>query len=124
MNLIAAEAATHGIQLPANLFLNISLPAGASKSLTLGVRARALSVKARPGDLVIPGKVELAEISGSDTFIHVDSQIGKVIAQLTGVHEFDLGAQITLHLNPAQVYIFDQSGDLLVAPARPGEWSA
>ena len=67
-----------------------------------------------------PGTVELAEISGSDTFVHVHTGVGEVVAQLTGVHDFELGSPITLHLNPAQVYVFDQSGDLLVAPERKG----
>jgi hypothetical protein len=31
-------------------------------------------------------QVELAEISGSDTFVHVDTPIGELVAQLTGVH--------------------------------------
>jgi len=35
------------------------------------------------------------------------------------VHDFALGAAITLHVSPAQVYVFDAAGDLLVAPERP-----
>ena len=84
--------------------------------LTLGIRAGALRVHARPGDVALPGSVELAEISGSDTFVHVDTAVGELVAQLTGVHQFDLGAQITLYLSPAQVYLFDAAGDLLLAP--------
>jgi len=84
--------------------------------LTLGIRAGALRVHARPGDVALTGSVELAEISGSDTFVHVDTAVGELVAQLTGVHQFDLGATITLHVSPAQVYFFDAAGDLLVAP--------
>ena len=39
------------------------------------------------------------------------------MAQLTGVHRFELGAPITLHLDPAQVYVFDAAGD--AAASRP-----
>ena len=85
-------------------------------ALTLGIRAGALRVHARPGDVALPGSVELAEISGSDTFVHVDTAVGELVAQLTGVHQFDLGARITLYLSPAQVYLFDAAGDLLLAP--------
>ena len=85
-------------------------------ALTLGIRAGALRVHARPGDVALPGSVELAEISGSDTFVHVDTVVGELVAQLTGVHQFDLGARITLYLSPAQVYLFDAAGDLLLAP--------
>ena len=66
----------------------------------------------------LAGRVELAEISGSDALVHVSTAVGEVVAQLTGVHRFDLGAPITLHLNPAQVYVFDAAGVLLVAPPR------
>jgi Flp pilus assembly protein TadG len=65
--------------------------------------------------------VELAEISGSDTFVHVDTPVGELVAQLTGVHQFELGASVTLYLNPAQVYVFDSAGELLVAPSQRAE---
>ena len=42
--------------------------------------------------------------------------VGELVAQLTGVHFFDLGAAVTLHLSPAQAYVFDADGALLVAP--------
>jgi glycerol transport system ATP-binding protein len=120
MNLISAEAAVLGVKLDAGPELSIPLPAAASKSLTIGVRAGALRVQPREGDVALEGKVELAEISGSDTFVHVETPVGEVVAQLTGVHYFDLGAPITLYLNPAQVYVFNASGSLLVAPERKG----
>ena len=41
---------------------------------------------AAAGDVALPGTVELAEISGSDTFVHVDTEVGELVAQLTGVH--------------------------------------
>jgi glycerol transport system ATP-binding protein len=119
MNLIAGEAATIGVQLNAGPSLQIPLPSAASKSLTIGVRASALGIRQRPGDVALPGTVELAEISGSDTFVHVATAVGEVVAQLTGVHRFELGKPITLYLHPAQVHVFDTAGALLVAPERP-----
>jgi glycerol transport system ATP-binding protein len=86
-------------------------------AITVGVRASALRVSQRAGDATLPGKVELAEISGSDTFVHVDAAVGELVAQLTGVHVFTLGAPITLYLNPAQVHVFDSAGALLFAPS-------
>jgi hypothetical protein len=47
------------------------------------VRAGALHVQHRAGDLAVPGQVELAEISGSDTFVHDHTQIGEMVAQPT-----------------------------------------
>jgi glycerol transport system ATP-binding protein len=86
--------------------------------VTVGLRASALRVTARPGDIALPGTVELAEIAGSDTFVHVATAAGELVAQLTGVHFFDLGAALTLYLDPAQIYLFGADGLLLQAPAR------
>jgi glycerol transport system ATP-binding protein len=118
MNLMPAETASLGVRVQAGPELSIPLPPAASKALTLGVRAGALRVRPREGDVALPGHVELAEISGSDTFVHARTAAGPVVAQLTGVHYFDLGAPVTLHLDPAQAYVFDAAGQLLVAPQR------
>ena len=88
--------------------------------MTVGLRASALRVHGRPGDVSLPGTVELAEISGSDTYVHVHTLVGELVAQLTGVHYFELGAPITLYVSPAQAYVFDAIGQLALAPERAG----
>jgi glycerol transport system ATP-binding protein len=118
MNLMAADATAAGVQLQAGPALAIALPAGATGGLTIGLRASALRVAPRPGDVALPGRVELAEISGSDTFVHVQTAVGELVAQLTGVHFFALGAPLTLHMSAAQAYVFDAQGALLVAPGK------
>jgi glycerol transport system ATP-binding protein len=120
MNLLAAQATEGGLQLAGGPALALALPPTGQAALTVGVRASALRVAPRAGDVALPGSVELAEISGSDTFVHVQTAVGELVAQLTGVHEFDLGAPITLHASPAQVHVFDARGELLLAPQRPG----
>jgi glycerol transport system ATP-binding protein len=115
MNLLDAQAAPGGVQLASGLMLPIAVPAGSSK-LTAGIRASALRITSRGDDLPLPGRVELAEISGSDTFVHVDTAVGELVAQLNGVHYFDLGAAVTLYLPPRLAYVFDPQGQLLVAP--------
>ena len=123
MNLLAALPHAHGVQLLGGPVLAVNLPAvpadGVS-TLTVGLRGAALRVVARDGDAVLPGTVELAEISGSDTFVHVATPVGEMVAQLTGVHYFELGASLTLYVDPAQAYVFDAAGALLCAPARQG----
>ena len=93
--------------------------AGVRPDTTVGLRASALRVHQRSGDLVLPGTVELAEIAGSDTFVHVHTPAGELVAQLTGVHFFDLGTALTLYLDPAQVYLFGADGALMQAPQTP-----
>ena len=117
MNLMAGSAVANGIQLQGGKVLPLALPANRSEALTLGVRAGAMRVHARDGDFALQGEVELAEVSGSDTLVHVQTQVGELVAQLTGVHVFSLGDAVTLYLDPAQAYVFDSAGDLLVAPA-------
>ena len=123
MNLVAALPVDGGLQLSAGPVLKMALPAVPAErlaTLTAGIRGSALRIEARGGDFALPGQVELAEISGSDTFVHVATHVGELVAQLTGVHRFELGVQISLYVDPRQIYVFDAFGALLVAPARQG----
>jgi glycerol transport system ATP-binding protein len=123
MNLLLADRSVQGVRLrggpecPTQAWPHAA-DTGATE-VTLGLRASALRVQARAGDVVLRGRVELAEISGSDTFVHVHTAVGELVAQLTGVHYFGLGTTIELYFSPAQVYLFDATGALQVAPARP-----
>ena len=120
MNLLGARRTASGVQLDKGPMLDMALPSAAQSTgtLTIGMRASALRTAAQPGDVALPGKVELAEISGTDTFVHFQTALGELVAQLTGVHHFDLGAPATFYFNPAQVYAFDAQGLLLQAPVR------
>jgi len=121
MNLIPASGIAGGLQLDGGPLLKLAMPSTNSRRFTVGLRASALRVSGEGKDLPLAAKVELAEISGSDTFVHLDTPVGPLVAQLTGVHYFDLGAVITLYFNPALVYVFDSDGMLLLSPARGGE---
>ena len=118
MNLLSARSAEGGVQLEGGPLLALGLPGTASRQLTVGMRASALRVHEAAADVSVAGKVELAEISGSDTFVHARTAVGEVIAQLTGVHHFDLGASLTLYFDPGHAFVFDGDGQLVLAPAR------
>jgi glycerol transport system ATP-binding protein len=120
MNLLSASAATGGLQLRNGQVLTLALPTAAAGALTLGMRASALRATDQPGDVALDGTVELAEISGTDTFVHFKTGLGELVAQLTGVHHFGLGQAVTFYFNPAAVYVFDAQGMLLLAPVRAG----
>ncbi|QXL83666.1 ABC transporter ATP-binding protein [Comamonas sp. NLF-1-9] len=127
MNLITGERLPDGVRLPGGLSLTLKLAQARDgigqtrKTVTLGVRASALHLSAQAQALPLPGRVELAEISGSDTYIYASSAVGELVAQLPGVHHFTLGQSITLYLSAADVYVFDDSGALMHAPARTGQ---
>jgi glycerol transport system ATP-binding protein len=118
MNLMPARRSAGGVQLQGGPLLVIELPATASADLTIGVRSSALRSGLRAGDVALPGTVELTEISGSDTYLHLHTPVGALVAQLTGVHVFALGAAVTLYLDPTQIYVFGADGALLLAPRR------
>lgn len=75
-------------------------------------------------DMTIPAVVALAEISGSETFVHTigDGAGGhadfRVVAQLAGVHQYEQGQTVTLHFDPERIYLFDGEGKLAASPQR------
>lgn len=121
MNLVAATTTAGGLQLEGGLSLSLRVPETKSTKVTSGLRASALRVSPQEGDVSIQAKVELAEISGSDTFVHLETLAGELVAQLTGVHFFEAGEAVTLYFNPAQIYVFRCRGMLLLSPSRRGE---
>jgi len=120
MNLVRAQVSGAGLRLPNGAQLPLALPPTLTGDLTLGLRANALRLQERPGDVAVAGRAELSEISGSDTFVHVDTPWGDLVAQITGVNYLELGRAVSLFLNPAQAYVFDAAGALAQAPARAG----
>ena len=78
--------------------------------------ARALDVHEQPGHIALDSVVKLAEISGSDTFVHAETAAGEVVAQLPGVHRCTLDQRLRLYFDPAQTYAFGADGALLAAP--------
>ncbi|QET01150.1 MULTISPECIES: ABC transporter ATP-binding protein [Cupriavidus] len=126
MNLIAGTFAAGRVTLPGGISLPVPEAAGYEGAVTMGVRAAALRLKptasadGEGASVDVPGRVALAELSGSDTFVHVDTAAGNLVAQFAGVLDFALGAQLSLYLDPAQIYLFDAAGARIHAPRRPG----
>jgi glycerol transport system ATP-binding protein len=120
MNFLEAHVTAGGVQLKHGPLIEMGLSETSADQLTVGLRANSIRVFSKPGDLPILAKVELAEISGSDTFLHASTSVGELVTQLTGVHHFELGATVSLYFNPKHVYLFDKDGLLLQAPVRGG----
>jgi len=84
---------------------------------TVGVRANHLTILRRKAtDVGIPVRVELAEIAGSETILHVGHAGVALVAQEPGVHPHALGEEATIHVDPDRVFVFDPGGRLLAAP--------
>jgi glycerol transport system ATP-binding protein len=69
-------------------------------------------------DTEIRTKVDLAEINGSETFIHVNYESSKLVVQEDGVLPHRMGKEISIYVNPRSFYVFDEAGALVASPAR------
>jgi glycerol transport system ATP-binding protein len=126
MNLIALSLAqgavrlVNGVTFPVPAHMQ-SLP---DASYRLGVRANHASLSARtPSDVQVPARVELAEISGSETYVHTSLEgsnpgEARVVAQLEGIHSYAIQQAVTLYLDPRRLFAFDSGGQLMAAPPR------
>ena len=85
-----------------------SLPDGA---YTLAFRADAASIGAPAVDgLSFTGTVVVTEISGSESYVHVEVDVGTWVCLVSGVHEWALGQTVHVNVDPRGVLVFDASG--------------
>lgn len=67
-------------------------------------------------DLEISVRVEVAEISGSETFLHVKNDHFSLVLQLSGVHEYHTDTPIKVYLPTHKLFMFGLDGKMLQAP--------
>ena len=72
--------------------------------------------KPGPDAVAVSATVAIAEITGSESFIHVDFAGERWVALAHGVHELAIGAPVEIYLDPARFFIFDAAGALAAAP--------
>jgi glycerol transport system ATP-binding protein len=84
-----------------------------------GVRPSHISlVPSNDDDLELAVTVELAEISGSETFLHVRSDGLQWVLHLPGVHEHDVDTPVRIYIPTHKLFVFDPAGRLLQAPGQ------
>ena len=84
---------------------------------TAGFRPNHLEIRQHAPDAMrFTAELLVTELTGSETFIHLDHHGARWVGLVHGVHELTLGAPLDLWLDPRHVYIFSEAGDL-VAPA-------
>jgi len=85
----------------------------------LALRAHSLHLTPHSGDdFAIEARVDLAEISGSETYIHARRGDTALVAQLSGVHDVAIGALCTMYCDPRALFIYHPDGALLFAPSQ------
>lgn len=58
-------------------------------------------------------KLAVTEITGSETFVHLDHHDARWVGVVHGVHDLEPGSTIEVYLDPAHVYIFGEDGELV-----------
>ncbi|MCR9086225.1 MAG: ABC transporter ATP-binding protein [Rhodobacteraceae bacterium] len=56
------------------------------------------------------------EITGSETFVHLEHHGDRWVGLIHGVRDLEIGAELAVYLDPSHVYVFGEDGRLL-APA-------
>jgi len=93
------------------------LPAGRYR---FGIRPAHMSVRRRSqAQVEVRAEVEVPEISGSETYLHVRHNGSSWVIQEEGVLDFELGAVVSVHMDPARLFAFDAGGRLVAAPTPP-----
>ncbi|MFO7570157.1 MAG: ABC transporter ATP-binding protein [Smithellaceae bacterium] len=84
-----------------------------------GVRPNHLFlVNGNAQNAVIRVKVILAEINGSETFIHVNHGETHLVVQEDGIHPRHIGSEISVFVNPCCFFVYSEAGELLASPFR------
>ena len=92
----------------------IELPDG---RYTAGFRPNHLEIGKHTADAMqFTAQLNVTELTGSETFVHLDHHGERWVGLIHGIHDLDLGADLKVYLDPSHVYIFGEDG-ALVAPA-------
>jgi glycerol transport system ATP-binding protein len=119
MNMIEGEVAEREARLGSALRVPLSghLAGIAPGGYRFGVRANHLSVaRGAAEEIEFTALVELAEISGSETFIHATHGDASWVVQEEGVHSIGLGEEVKVFIDPRRLFVFDRKGGLVAAP--------
>jgi glycerol transport system ATP-binding protein len=116
MNLFDAVVEEGGARLADGTLVPLAdLALTPGHAVRLGVRAHQVRVaEGTPAGagVRIGLTVDLAEISGSATYLHASSARLALVAELPGVHAFTLGAPVVTEFDSADAFVFDAEGKL------------
>lgn len=119
MNLIAGEKT--GGMIVINQSIRMDVPRHLKSLMdgryTFGIRAADISID-KEGDL---WEVELSEISGSETFIHLRNGEHSIVGLLEMVKDIQIGEKISVQFDTQWLYAFDQKGDLAASPFQKAD---
>jgi glycerol transport system ATP-binding protein len=110
-----------GIAAPAGgLYANLN-----DGAYRVGFRAHQLEIaNGIPGRHAFHATVTVTEITGSESFVHLERDASNWVAVLPGVHEYQPGDVLDAVLDPDNVFVFDAAGRLVASPATSAAFSS
>jgi len=113
MNILKANIDSNKIKFEG---IEVELPGHLSNlkgnNFNLGIRASDIELSEGGFEF----EVELAEISGSETLLHLIRGDTKIITSIEEVMNFNIKDKIKINFNTNKVYAFDESGTLASSP--------
>ena len=98
---------------------SIPSPAGLAEGrYTLAHRPHHLRLDPAPGTVPLDARVGAVEITGSETFVHLDREGRNWTLLAPGVQDPAEGAPIAVHLDPSHLMVFDAEGRAAAFDAR------
>ena len=83
----------------------------------VGFRAHQLEIaNGIPGRHAFHATVTVTEITGSESFVHLERDASNWVAVLPGVHEYQPGDVLDAVLDPDNIFVFDAAGRLVASP--------
>lgn len=96
-----------------------SLPDGDYRA---GFRAHHLQIGDGSPDMVtFEAKLIVTELTGSDTFVHIDAGGERWIGLVPGLQSFETGQDLQIGLDPREIFYFDANEKLVAAPGQQAE---
>ncbi|MEM7666301.1 MAG: ABC transporter ATP-binding protein [Pseudomonadota bacterium] len=84
-----------------------------------GFRAHDIEVTETGADkIAFEARLVVTELTGSDTYIHLEAVSERWIGLVPGLQAFQIGQDLKVSLNPDKIFYFDQDGKLAGSP-RP-----
>ena len=105
-------------------FSRPELDSGAEKVITLGIQPGKITLESQGSKSVaFKCQVQLTEVTGSSTFVHVKLESGdEVVIEVEGTENFALDKKLTAYFNPADLYGFNSTtGKSIFAPIGKGK---
>ena len=119
INLLSASVKEGTLSLgqDVNIALKGHLKPLSSGNYMVGIRSNHLFLHPQnEKDVELNCRVELAEINGSETFIHAYYVTKKLVVQEVGIYSRKIDSKIMVYMDPANLFVFSESGSLILLP--------